>query len=320
MAKVLIVQPIAQEGIDLLLQGGLEVKQVHSPPRETFLQEVTETEAILVRDAPISREIIERGKNLKVISRHGAGLDRIDLQAATERGVVVTYTPVANSVSVAEHVLGLMFALTKNLCRMDRALRGGDFEIRHRFYGMELEGKTLGIVGLGNVGRRLATKASQGLGMRVMGYDPYVRAEDLPSGTELASDWDTVFREGDFVSLHLPLTPQTREGVGKREFWSMRKTAFFINCARGAIVREGDLVEALQKGVIAGAGLDVYSISPPPRDNPLWTLENTIVTPHSAAHTREAMANMAVQAAQGILEVLSGREPTWPANRIRTKA
>jgi D-3-phosphoglycerate dehydrogenase len=314
MAKVLVVQPIAQEGIDLLLRHGFEVRQPLFPTSEALLEEVIDAEAVLVRDIPISREVIERGRRLKVISRHGAGLERIDVQAATEHGVVVTYTPVANSVSVAEHVLGLMLALAKNFCKVDRALREGNFEIRHEVYGMELEGKVLGIVGLGNVGRRLGMKAVHGLGMRVAGYDPYVKPEDLTSGIELASDRDEVFREGDFVSLHLPLTPQTQDRIGRREFALMKKTAFFINCARGALVREGDLIEALQKGQIAGAGLDVYSIMPPPRDNPLLAMDNTIVTPHYAAHTGEAMVNMAVQAAQGILEVLGGRKPTWAAN------
>jgi D-3-phosphoglycerate dehydrogenase len=273
MAKVLVIQPIAQEGIDLLLRHGVEVRQPPVPTREALLEEVVDAEAILIRDAPISREVIERGKRLMVISRHGAGLERIDVQAATEHSIVVTYTPIANSVSVAEHVLGLMLALAKNLCKMDRALREGNFEIRHEVYGMELEGKILGIIGLGNVGRRLGIKAAHGLGMRVVGYDPYVRPEDLSPGIELASDRDMVFREGDFVSLHLPLTSQTREQIGGTEFTLMKKTAFFINCARGALVREGDLIEALQKGEIAGAGLDVYSITPPQRGNPLLAME-----------------------------------------------
>jgi len=172
------------------------------------------------------------------------------------------------------------------------------------------------IIGLGNVGRRLGTKAAHGLGMRVIGYDPYVQPKDLDPGVELTPRWDQVFQEGDFVSLHLPLNPQTRELIRLKEFKTMKKTAFFINCARGPIAREPDLVEALQRGFIAGAGLDVYSITPPPRENPLLAMDNTIVTPHYAAHTRESIVNMATQAAQGVIEVLTNQTPTWAVNQV----
>jgi D-3-phosphoglycerate dehydrogenase len=317
LAKVLIVQPIAPEGIQLLEDQGFEVKQLSQHDPDTLKREVADADALLVRDARIPREVIEAGHKLKVISRHGAGLEKIDVPAATGCGIYVTSTPIANSVSVAEHVLGMMLILTKNILKVDHFLREGDFEVRHRIYGAELEGKTLGIIGLGNVGQRLAKKAIHGMEMSVIGFDPFVKAEILDPAILLSSKWDRIFQESDFVSLHLPLNEKTRGLIGKREFHWMKKTAFFINCARGKIIVEEALIQALRERVIAGAGVDVYSITPPPKDNPLWTMENTVVTPHYAAHTREAMVKMATQAAQGIIEVLNGTRPTWAVNQIR---
>ncbi len=315
--KVLVAQPIAEEGTRLLIQQGFEVKQLQGYSVEALQAEIPDWDGLLVRDGKVPREVIERGKKLKVISRHGAGLENIDVAAATEHGIYVTHTPVANSTSVAEHVLGIMLALAKNLMSVDPALRQGNFGIRHICYGLELEGKILSIIGLGNIGRRLGKKAALGLGMKVLGYDPYISPQDLDSAIELTSDWRRIFEEGDFVSLHLPLNDRTRGVVGMKEFQWMKKTAFFINCARAPIVNEKDLVQALEQGSIAGAGIDVYTISPPPQDHPFFKMKNIVVTPHSAAHTHEAMVNMATQAAQGIVEVLTNRTPTWAVNQIR---
>jgi len=317
LANVLVIQPIAQEGIKMLLAEGLRVTQAENSCLETLSNEIVDADAILVRDAKIPRELIERGKRLSVISRHGAGLERIDIGAATEKGIWVTYTPTANSVSVAEHAIAMILALAKNLLKGDRVLRQGNFAIRHELYGIELEGKTLSILGLGNVGRRLGKKAAYGLGMRVIGYDPYVDDSNLDPLIELNADWESLFKEADFVSLHMSLNDQTKGIIGRKEFELMKKSAFFINCSRGSIVKESELSDALGCGRIAGAGIDVYDPSPPAKDHPLFAMDNVIITPHSAAHTHEAMINMAKQAAQGIIEVLRGEIPTWPANDIR---
>jgi D-3-phosphoglycerate dehydrogenase len=216
--KVLVAQPIAREGIDLLLRNGFEVKELDRFSPEALQEEIGNYDALLVRDARVPREVIEKGRKLRVISRHGAGLESIDVQAATENGIQVTNTPVANSNSVAEHVLAVMLALARNLLHSDRELRRGNFDIRHAFYGMELEGKTLSILGLGQVGRRLAKKAVHGLGMKVVGYDPYANRGELIPEIEITSDWEKFFAEGDFVSLHLPLDEKTRGIVGRKEF------------------------------------------------------------------------------------------------------
>jgi D-3-phosphoglycerate dehydrogenase len=314
LPKVLIAQPIYEEGINLLLKQGFEVRKLSDHSIETLKREITDVDAILVRDAHVSREVIECAKNLKIISRHGAGLERIDMEAANEMGIRVTRTPIANSVSVAEHALAMMLALSKNLLRIDRENRNGNFNIRHDLYGFELMGKTLGILGMGNIGSRLAKRALYGLEMRVVGYDPHVDPDLLDEKIVLADNWYNVLRVGDFVTLHLPLNNDTIGLIGLEQFKLMKKTAFFINCARGPIVKEQDLVVALEQGFIAGAGIDVYDPDPPVADHPLFAMDNVIVTPHTAAHTHEAMRNMAVQAAQGIIEVLTGKPPTWGAN------
>ena len=314
MFKVVIAQPIYQEGVAMLLNQGYEVVQLEQHSPEALAKAVADADALFVRDALVTREVIQAGPKLKVISRHGAGLERIDVQAATEAGVRVTRTPIANSVSVAEHVMAMLLGFAKNLIKWDGENRRGNFNIRHELYGFELAGRTLGILGLGNIGSRLAKRALYGLEMRVIGYDPYVEAAHLPDGVESFDDWRQVLKQSDFISLHLPLTDETRGMIGMDELKLMKPSAYLINCARGPVVKENELVQALREGVIAGAGVDVYDPDPPALQHAFFSLENTIVTPHSAAHTNEAMTNMATQGAQGIIEVLSGKEPTWAAN------
>jgi D-3-phosphoglycerate dehydrogenase len=317
MQKVLLVDPIAGEGIDLLKENGLQVEFLQDNRGENIIRRVGDADAILVRTSKITREIIEAGTRLKVIARHGVGVDNIDLEAASERRIYVTNTPNANTISVAEHVMGLILALAKNMRKADIALRGGRFEVRNQYIGVELEGKTLGIVGLGKIGQKVGRIAAYGFGMNVVGYDPYVRSEQLDSAIELTSDWDRVFRESDFVSLHLPLLESTRGMVGMKEFKKMKPTAYLINAARGGVANERDLIEALREGRIAGLGTDVYEQEPPAKDNALFLMENTVTTPHMAAHSREAMVKMATHAAQGIVEVLVKKaDPSWPVNRF----
>jgi D-3-phosphoglycerate dehydrogenase len=275
---------------------------------------VPDADALLVRNATIDREIIEAGPRLRVIARHGAGLDTIDLVAASEKAIQVTYTPAANRVSVAEHIVGMMIALAKNLTRADQAVRAGQFDFRHKYYGVELEGATLGIVGLGNVGRALAQKAALGLGMDVIACDPSAMPQDLP--VRMVPDLETLLRNADFVSLNVALNEQTTGLIGREQLSMMKPGSFLINCARAEVVVELALVEALLSGQLAGAAVDVFRTEPPAHDDPLFSLENVIVTPHMAAHTHAAMTRMAVQAAQGVVEVLSGRPATWPANEL----
>ncbi len=317
MPKVLIVQPIADAGVRALLDAGYEVERLEDHSLDGLKNAIARVEAVLVRDAAIARDVMAAGKSVKVISRHGVGMERIDLAAAAELGIRVTNTPQANSVSVAEHVVALMLALAKNVRTLDRATRSGAFELRHTCLGVELRGKVLGIVGLGKVGSQLARIASLGLGMKMLAFDPY---QSMPmAGVELTSSWDRLFASADFVSLNLPLNPETRGIVGMREFRLMQPSAYLINCSRAEVVNEAELIQALRERVIAGAGLDVFAHEPPAPDHPLLCLDNVVLTPHTAAHTRDAMMNMATHAAQGIIEVLSGRQPSWPVPSGPTK-
>ncbi len=316
MQVVLVAQPIAAEGIELLASHGLSVRQLPECDHESLRAAVADADGLLIRNFKVDREIIEAGSRLRVISRHGAGLDTIDLATATRRGIQVTYTPAANGVSVAEHVLGMIIVLAKNMTRADAAIRAGDFDFRHRHYGIELGEATLGIVGLGNVGRALAVRAARGLGMAVKAFDPSVAAAPPDVPVQMVADLESLLRSSDFVSLNAALNEQTRGLIGAEELGQMRPGSYLINCARAELVDEPALVAALRSGHLAGAGIDVFTTDPPADGDPLFELENVVLTPHMAAHTNAAMKNMAVHSAQGIVEVLNGRPPTWPANDL----
>ncbi len=312
--KVLIPQDIDEEGKKYLTDRNYEIKMGSGSSVENIIEDVKDCDAIIARTAAYPREVMEASKKLKVIGRHGVGVDNVDVQAATELGIYVTNALLSNACSVAEQAIGLIIASAKKMIRCDKALRNGNFEIRNQIQGIELQGKTLGLIGLGRIGAIVAKKAALGLDMKVMAYDPFVNQEDIISEIELVRTRDSVFKNADFVSLHLPVTDKTRKSIGKAEFEMMQPTAYLINTARGEIVNEKELVQALKAGEIAGAGLDVYEQEPPQKNNPLFDLENVIVTPHNAAHTKEAAKRMALHAAMGVHEVLSGEQPSWPVN------
>ncbi len=313
--KVLIPQDIAEDGKKFLRDKGYQVKLGSGISLEQILADVADCDAILARTAQFPRKVFEAGSKVRVIGRHGVGVDNIDVAACTELGVWVTYAPESNSSSVAEHTVGLIIAAAHNLVRSDREFRSGNFEIRNQVMGVDLEGKTLGILGLGRIGRMVARKCSVGLGMKVIGYDPFVTAlPDLPEVT-IVKEWERVFRDSDFVTLHLPSSKETRGIVGARELGLMKPTAYLVNAARGELVQEAELIKALKAKKIAGAALDVFEKEPPGKDNPLMGLDNTTLSPHNAALTKEAALRMALHAAMGIDDVLSGRAPKWPVNK-----
>ena len=316
--RVLIPEDIDQAGKDFLQSHGYELVFGSGTTEKTLRRELVMCEALLLRTAHITSAVLADAPKLKVIAKHGIGVDNVDLEAASRHGIWVTNAPLSNADTVAEHALALILALARNLIRADRAVRSGDFGLRNRLYGSDLKGKTLGVVGVGRIGRALARKASLGFEMKVLAFDPYI-TDQVSSEVNLVS-WDALFREADFVSLHLPLTPGTRGLVGEREFSLMKKSANLVSAARGEIIDEKALVTALQEGRIAGAGLDVFELEPPAPDNPLLMMDNVVLTPHNAALTEEATARMALHAAMGIHEVLSGQEPTWPVNRPKLES
>jgi D-3-phosphoglycerate dehydrogenase len=313
--KVLIPQDIPQNSKQILIDLGYEIKMGRGITIEDIKADVVDCDALVARTAPLTREIMEAGKKLKVISRYGVGVDNIDLKAAEELGIWVTNAPVSNCTTVAEHTVTMIAACAKDLINADKHTKNGNFTaFRNKLMGMDLEGKILGVIGIGKIGAHVAKIAMHGFGMKILAYDPYVNPDMVMEGIEVLKDWDEIFKRADFISMHLPLSPATEKIVGQKEFEMMKHTAYFINCARGGIVDEKALIEALEKKEIAGAALDVFSDEPPKADNPLFKMEQVIVTPHTASFTKEAYDRMGEHMAKGIHEVLSGQKPTWPVN------
>jgi D-3-phosphoglycerate dehydrogenase len=312
--RVLIPQDVAQPGKDYLRERGYEIKMGSGVTADAIAADVVDCDAILARTAPFPAKVFEAGKKLKVIARHGVGYDNIDVAKATELGIWVTFAPESNANTVAEHAIGCILTLARNFIQLDRETRAGNWGIRDKLLGADLAGKVLGIVGLGKIGRRVAQKASQGLDMKVLGYDPYLKAEQVAEFVTPVTSFEEIFTASDFVTVHIPGGASTQGIVNKKLFALMKKTAFFINASRGDVVDAPALIEALRNGTIAGAAIDVYEKEPPPKDNPLMGMSNVLLTPHNASQTRECMIRMALHAAQGIDEVLSGKRPTWPVN------
>lgn len=313
--KVLIPQDITELGKNYLKENGCEVIIGSASDVDTIIREVADCDAILARTALFPKEVFAAAPKVKVIGRHGIGVDNIDVKYCEENGIWVTYAPTSNANSVAEHTIYLMLSCARNASLIDSEFRNGNFEIRNKAKGMDLEGKTLGLIGMGRIGAMVAKKAILGFGMKVVGFDPYLKPENAPEGVTLVASKEEVFQQADFVSLHTPATPETKKSVGMAQFKLMKKGAFLINAARGEVVNEQELIEALEQGVIRGAGLDVFEQEPPAKDNKLLSMRNVIVTPHNAALTQESMDRMGLHAAMGIVDVKNGKVPAWPVNK-----
>ncbi len=312
--KILIVQPIHERGVRVFDER-FDVRVASDPSVATVLKEIRGVAGVVVRTAPFPGEIIEAADALKVIGRHGVGVDNIDVKAATEKGIVVVYTPDANATSVAEHTITAIGALAKRAVSYDRATREGRWEIRNSYKAVDLDGKILGLVGIGRIGSMVARRAAAAYNMKVIAFDPYIRPETADRlGVSILARMDDVFGQADVVSLHTPLTPETRGLVNEAKLRLMKPTSFLINFSRGEVVDEKALCMALRSGVIAAAAIDVYDPEPPLRDNPLFALENILLSPHSAALTEECVIRMATGAAEGIVDVLSGKKPQYIVN------
>jgi D-3-phosphoglycerate dehydrogenase len=248
-------------------------------------------------------KVIESAKTLKVISRYGAGVDRVYLAAAKARNIVVCNTPGANSQAVADLTFALLLCVARKVSVLDRKTREGQWP---RSTGTELYGKTIGILGLGSIGKAVARRAS-GFSMKIMAYDPFINREYAESNGILPADFDTVTREADFLCLHLPLADETRHIISKDVMHTMKKGAIIVNTARGGLIDEAAAYEFLASGHLGGMGLDVYEAEPPQK-SPLFDLENVVLTPHTASHTFEATTAMADMSVQNLIDVLSGRE------------
>ena len=307
MANILVTEKIHPNGIGLLKAAGHEVVELEMGAGEAALREkMRDADGMLVRIRPITRELMKDAKKLKIISKHGVGVDNFDLEAAKELGITVTTAPDANGLSVAEHAMALLMSLAKNVVPVTLAYKKIGFAAKNYREGVELTGKTMGIIGCGKIGRRMAAMAKNGFGMRVIAYDPYL--DEAPEGVELLSERERVFREADFVSLHCYLSDETFHCVGEKEFELMKDTALLINCARGAVVYEEALIRALKDGKIAGAGLDVTEEEPLNPKSPLFAMENVLVTPHYAPATKEAATKVSEIAAQNLISFFGNGE------------
>jgi len=312
--RVVVSEYIDPAGLELLRRE-TEVLFLPDLPGTTLEDAVAGAHGLGVRLARISAELMAAAPHLKVIAKHGVGYDNIDVAAATARRIVVVTTPRANSVSVAEHILALMLCLADRVCRANSDLKAGRFRRREDYTGVELKGKTLGIIGLGRIGSETAARCRLGFGMSVVAYDPYVPAQTFEStGYRRVDTPAQVLSEADFVVLCIPLTPETRGMVGARELLLMKPTAYLVNTSRGGLVDESALYTALSRGAIAGAAMDAFVKEPPTPDNPLLSLDNFIATPHVAGATVEAMRRMATDLAEEILRVLRGERPLYPVN------
>ena len=305
MTKVLFTENVDPIGPELLKQAGIDVVMADRND-EIIRKEIKTAAAVVTRIYELPPELLETAPNLKIVSKHGVGYDNIPVAWCKAHGIAVTVTPGANSQSVAEHTITLMLALAKNLMIVTKAYKEIGFAAKNTFPGMEILGKTIGIIGVGHIGSRVA-KMAMGLGMKVIAYDPYVKS--VPEGVVLTDDKDEVVRQADVLTLHPVLNDETRNIIGRKELALMKPTAYFINCGRGPLVDEPALIEALQNKKIAGAGLDVTWDEPCKPDSPLFAMDNVILTPHYAPTTRESAMNVSKAAAQNILDVLSGKQP-----------
>ncbi len=301
--KVLITDPIAKEGIDIFKQAGLEVEEKLGLSPEELLGALKGVNALVIRsNTKVTQEVVDAATDLKVVGRAGTGLDNVDIPACNKRGIVVMNTPGGNTNSAAEHTIAMLMALSRNIPQATASMKAGKWE-KKKFSGHEVAGKTLGIVGIGRIGSIVASLA-QGLKMKVLAYDPHIRpdmAEKL--GVELM-DLKDVLANADYISVHTPLTPDTKGLLNKDLFALMKDGAMLINCARGGIVNEKDLYDALVDGKLAGAALDVFECEPTTGDHPLFTLNNFICTPHLGASTKEAQENVALAVARQISDYL----------------
>ena len=309
--KVYIPEAVAREGEEFLLEQGYEIVHGSDLKPETFCREVADCEAVLLRTLACPEALLAAGKKLKIVARHGVGYDNVDVAAAERLGIWVTNTPQALSDSVAEFTLAALLAAAKKIPQCSEAMYAGDYFYKNTHKGMDLCGKTLGIVGFGRIGKALAKKAYYGLDMKVLAHSRSLRKTEEYA---TACDLDTLLRRSDVVTLHVPGGAANENLFGAEAFAKMKDGAILVNVARGGVVDETALLAALDAGKLSYAVLDVQKQEPPAADDPLRKHHKVLLTPHMASNTQESMARMALHAAWQIHKVLSGETPEWAVN------
>ena len=306
--KVLVSDKMSQDGIDVLnAADGIQVVYKTNLSPEDLIKELQDTDALIIRSSTkVTKDVFVAVDKLKIIGRAGIGVDNIDCNTATERGVIVVNTPSGNATTTAEHAIAMLMSLSRHIPQADKSMNGGKWE-KSKFTGIEVTGKVLGVFGYGNIGKIAADRA-QGLKMRVIVFDPFLTAEvAAKDGVELVTK-EKLFERADYITVHVPLNDSTRNLINKNTIETMKTGVRIINCARGGIVNESDLIEGLDSGKIAGAAIDVFEEEPPPQDNPLLKHDSVICTPHLGASTAEAQVNVAVQVAEQIRDYLISGE------------
>ncbi len=309
--KVLLYEEMHPTGTNLLAEC-CRVEYARSFAEPDLAEQAKDADAIVLRAAgAVTKAVIDRAEKLKVIGRHGVGLDTIDVKYAKEKGIRVVYTPFANTESVAEHFVALALMLAKKVRTADIALRNAYWQARYEMIGNELRNKTLGVMGFGRIGRRTAAICRAGFNMQILYYDvvPFPETEFELEARRVSAE--RLFAESDFISINMPLIPATQGIVNRDLIFRMKPTAYLINMARGPLWNEADVTAALTENRIAGAGSDVFEVEPIKPDNPLLTLDNFVGTPHMSAHTDEALERMSL-VAKDVIAVLEGREPECP--------
>jgi len=310
--KILINDTLSPKAVELLSQYHDVDTQEYG--QEELVAHIEEYDALIVRGrTKVTADVIEAGKRLKVIGRAGIGVDNIDVKKATEKGIPVVNAPTGSTYSVAELTIGHMISMARNLTKADASIKSGKWE-KKKFMGTELHGKTIGFIGIGRIGWEVAVRA-KAFGMKIMAYDPYLpkdRAAEL--GGKMVDSPEEIYRNADVITVHTPLTPETRHMIGEDAFKLMKKSAFILNCARGGIIDETALYNALKNGEIAAAALDTFEVEPP-RDNPLLELDNIFFTPHIGASTTEAQIKAGTIVGEQVIKVLAGEKPDFVVNR-----
>ncbi|MDD5090903.1 MAG: D-2-hydroxyacid dehydrogenase [Candidatus Wallbacteria bacterium] len=303
--KILICDPIAKDAVEKLKNACFTVDDKGGITKEDLLKVIAEYEVMIVRSATkVTKEVVEAGKNLKVVFRGGVGLDNIDQEACKAKGVEVLNTPGASSISVAELAIGYMFALAREIPQATTLMKQSKWE-KKRFKGAELYRKTLGLLGLGRIGSEVAKRAAA-LGMNVLAYDPYVKKTELPN-TKMVT-WEELLKNSDYISLHLPLTPETKHFLNRDKFAMMKKGVRIVQCSRGGVIEENDLYEAVKSGLVAGAAMDVFE-KEPTENWKLFELDQVIGTPHLGATTVEGQFRVGMEMADVLIAKFAAKQP-----------
>ena len=304
--RITIAEPLSPRAHEILAaQQGFEVFDYTASSRAEILEAVQTSDALIVRSGTrVDEELLRLGDTLKIVARAGIGVDNVDLEAASMRGILVVNAPDGNVITTAEHTIAMMFSLARKIPAAVSSLKGGKWE-RSRFVGSELSSKTLGVVGMGRVGSQTATFA-RNLGMNVLAYDPYISAEVLSQRGVSPVDFDAILAKSDYITLHVPKTSETGNLIGAPEIARMRDGVRIINCARGGLIDEAALAEALDSGKVGGAAVDVYQQEPPDPNDPLIGRDDVVCTPHLGASTAEAQENVAVSVAKQVVDYLTG--------------